>query len=82
MGSTFYFTIPLKVNKDKVESIEIATNKDWKKLLVNKTILIAEDDETSFEYLDIILTSIGANTLWAENGSMAVIQCKETHLLI
>jgi len=75
-GSTFYFTIPLKVN-----DIETDTKKDRKKTLVNKTILIAEDDETSFNYLDIIPSTIGVNILWAENGSKAVIQCKENPLI-
>ncbi|NQU33148.1 MAG: response regulator [Bacteroidetes bacterium] len=80
-GSTFYFTLPIKIKKDKVDDIETVTKKDRKKALVNKTILIAEDDVTSFEYLDKILSTLGINTLWAENGSKAVIQCRENPLI-
>ena len=48
--------------------------KDWS----NKTILIAEDDEISFKYLNLILTrKTGINVLWALNGQMAIDFCKD-----
>lgn len=48
--------------------------KDWS----NKTILIAEDDEISYKYLNLILTrKTQANILWAINGQMAVDFCKQ-----
>jgi CheY-like chemotaxis protein len=48
--------------------------KDWS----NRTILIAEDDEISFKYLDLILShKTNANVLWAINGQMAVDFCKQ-----
>jgi CheY-like chemotaxis protein len=48
--------------------------KDWS----NKTILIAEDDEISYKYLNLILTrKTQVNILWAINGQMAVDFCKQ-----
>jgi two-component system, cell cycle response regulator DivK len=48
--------------------------KDWS----NKTILIAEDDEISYKYLNLILSrKTGVNVLWAINGQMAVDFCKQ-----
>lgn len=47
---------------------------DWS----NRTILIAEDDEISFKYLELILTrKTNANVLWAINGQMAVDFCRQ-----
>lgn len=48
--------------------------KDWS----NRTILIAEDDEISFKYLDLILSrKTGVNILWAINGQIAVDFCSQ-----
>ncbi len=48
--------------------------KDWS----NKTILIAEDDEISYKYLNLILTrKTQVNILWAINGQMAVDFCRQ-----
>ncbi len=45
--------------------------------LDNKTILIAEDDEMSFRYLDMIITSRApVSVIWAINGQLAVEYCK------
>lgn len=47
---------------------------DWS----NRTILIAEDDEISFKYLELILSrKTRVNLLWAINGQMAVDFCKQ-----
>jgi len=48
--------------------------KDWS----NRTILIAEDDEISFKYLNLILSrKTMVNVLWAINGQMAVDFCRQ-----
>jgi two-component system, cell cycle response regulator DivK len=45
--------------------------------LSNKTILIAEDDEISFKFLDLVLTrKTKVSVIWAINGQMAVDFCK------
>jgi len=46
----------------------------------NKTILIAEDDEISYKYLNLILTrKTQVNILWAINGQMAIDFCKQSN---
>jgi CheY-like chemotaxis protein len=73
-GSTFYFTIPyVKVN------IITKPAKIAQKLSVNfsnKTMLIVEDDNDSFEFLNIVLKQLDINTLWAKDGEEAIIMCK------
>jgi CheY-like chemotaxis protein len=47
---------------------------DWS----NRTILIAEDDEISFKYMQLILSRrTNANILWAINGQLAVEFCQQ-----
>lgn len=45
--------------------------------LSDRTILIAEDDEISFKFLDLVLTrKTKVNIIWAINGQIAVEYCK------
>ena len=45
--------------------------------LSSRTILIAEDDEISFKFLDLVLTrKTKVNIIWAINGQMAVDFCR------
>lgn len=46
---------------------------DWS----NRTVLIAEDDEMNFRYLEVIFEKYtGINVIWAINGKMAVDYCQ------
>ena len=48
--------------------------KDWS----NRTILIAEDDEISYKYLESdIVPKNQVNIIWAINGQMAVDFCRQ-----
>ena len=42
-----------------------------------KTILVAEDEEVNYLYLEIVLNNNGYNVLHARNGQEAVNLCKE-----
>jgi CheY-like chemotaxis protein len=76
LGSTFYFTLPLDfaenktVTKFKTELID--NNEKWE----NKTVLIAEDEESNYKYLEMLLKNKGIRLLKAENGFEAVEICK------
>jgi CheY-like chemotaxis protein len=66
-GSTFCFTIPLEFsNKDSIENRSVHHKHDfnWK----GKTILVVEDDPTSREYIQEILSETQATIIMAENG--------------
>lgn len=78
IGSTFYFTIPLpEINTQKATYItEEQVNQEnltTKKL----TLLIAEDDEVSYQHLAIILKDITKEIIHAQTGIEAVDLCKQ-----
>jgi CheY-like chemotaxis protein len=46
---------------------------NWK----NRTVLVAEDDEMSFRYIELVLTRrTNINIIWAINGQQAVEYCR------
>ncbi len=47
----------------------------WK----DKTILIAEDEESNFLYLEAVLKKTGVNIIWARNGDEAITACQDNH---
>jgi CheY-like chemotaxis protein len=49
---------------------------DSKKNWENKTILIAEDEESNFKYLKLALRNTGVNIIRAKNGKDAILQYK------
>jgi len=75
-GSVFYFTIPYTTPKltemNNVNSNETAFPYDWK----GRTILIAEDIDFSFLYIEAVLRRTGARVLWAQNGREAIEMVK------
>ena len=43
----------------------------------NKIILIAEDEESNYRYLEMVLNKTKANIVWAKDGIEAINLCKE-----
>ena len=73
-GSVFYFTIPYKpvtneysTNKDDLSG-NYSTKDDWK----GKKILVVEDEETNYLFLEVLLKKTGATILHAVTGKEAV----------
>lgn len=77
-GTTFNFNLPLKnsdaqqANIQEFESVNDFSS--WK----DKTILIAEDEDSNFKYLEMVLRNKGLTILKAENGYEAIEICKGT----
>lgn len=71
VGSTFTFSIPLTLS-DSTEISEPEVSTEHQKPLV----LIAEDEESNFLFLKVILTMIGCDYLHAANGQEAVEICQ------
>ncbi|MDM8159537.1 response regulator [Labilibaculum sp. K2S] len=73
-GASFFFTIPDYV--DDAKQIHTNGTNQQKLSLKGKTILIAEDDASSYSYLIEILGREGAKCIRAKNGREAVDYCK------
>ncbi len=77
MGTTFCFTLPWI---EKPEQPEINTKKEFSntKEIDNKIkILIAEDDDTSYEHFEIILSNIASKIIRVYNGKEAIESLKK-----
>jgi len=77
LGSTFYFTIPHEEVPDSYNTLAPEEESGipsftWK----DKVILVAEDDEVNFRFLEVLLQDTGAQILHATNGIQAVELCK------
>jgi PAS domain S-box-containing protein len=74
-GATFYFTIPYEptgVVKKDIESNQQITNQ-----ISNITILVAEDQEFNFNYLEAVLSDYSCKVIHAKNGHEAVDLCRQ-----
>jgi len=72
VGSTFFFTIPGEGEKNFSRTENLKPENEP----VMKTILVAEDDEINFLYLNILLRSTTTKILHAQNGMEAIDLCK------
>lgn len=43
----------------------------------NKTILIAEDEDSNYLYLEAVLQKTGASLVWARSGEEAIEECRK-----
>lgn len=74
-GTTFFFTIPYRQKTKRVPLPEVRSAEeeqehypDWK----NKVILVAEDEEVNYVFINELLSPTGATVIWAQDGRQAV----------
>src|SRR6056297_636298 len=75
-GSSFYFTIPYKKVKKNQKKNDISrhnTDYNW----LNKTILVAEDEQANYFYIEEVLKKTNARLIRATNGKEAVKEVKK-----
>ncbi len=76
-GSTFYFTHPLPQKAEKVvektNPTKHQTTYNWK----GKTIMIAEDVDQNYKFLEFTLQPTQVSLIWARNGKEALDFVKE-----
>ena len=72
-GSTFYFTLPVKLKKKKTK-LEI---EKIPSSLVKKVILVADDEPNIRRYLNFELSSAGFKVIEASNGTETIQMVKE-----
>ena len=71
----FYFTIPY--TEPLVHTQSEPKNDSVKDPSLKPLILLAEDDDTNYQYLEVFLKKSGCDFLYAINGEEAVKLCKE-----
>ncbi len=77
LGSTFYFTLPYeKTNSEFKQTENFSLNYDWK----NKTILIAEDEESNIMMINLVLKKTNINIIQVKNGNDVIRKCQENSI--
>lgn len=77
-GSSFYFNLPLETvpvtEAEQVveEPAQEISNFNWK----DKVILVAEDEEVNYKFLETVLHETQAQVLHAENGFQVIELCR------
>ncbi len=73
-GSTFYFNLPLRLGFHVADQVKKDTDSDGQQVftLQGKTILIVEDVDTNFFYLNSLLSRYNGKIIRATNGRKAV----------
>jgi PAS domain S-box-containing protein len=71
-GTTFYFTIPSMHNKDEIIAPIVIEGKKTSHSFKDKMILVVEDDDINFLYLQEILSKSSATFIRAKNGRDAI----------
>ena len=74
-GTDFYFTIVFKFPLQDLKNV----GKEKLISLIGKKILVAEDEDSNFRFLNELLENSGAIVTRAENGLQAVEICKKTN---
>ena len=74
-GSTFYFLLPFSENP--VLTPVINTGKPKSDSVLKPLILVAEDDDSNFKYIEIVLLYASYDVVRAENGLEAVEYCRD-----
>jgi signal transduction histidine kinase/ligand-binding sensor domain-containing protein/CheY-like chemotaxis protein len=71
-GSTFYFALPMDRSIEKIYKKPDVGKTVFKYNWKDKKILIAEDEETNFKFLEAALQKTNVQLMWAKNGKEAV----------
>ncbi|WP_319226413.1 PAS domain S-box protein [Draconibacterium orientale] len=82
VGSTFYFSLPVKQDgaNGAYNNGQTANNMQQEKPMDNKLkILIAEDDETSCQFLSLLVKNFSKEILEAKTGVEAVEHCRNNN---
>ncbi len=77
-GSAFYFTIPyLKVSENNILKENQKENiYNW----AGKSILVAEDEESNFRFLEMVLSKTNVNLIRAKNGIEAIEKFQKNNI--
>lgn len=74
VGSTFYVTIPYKRTSDTIDAEPISNQVNT--LPKHLSILVVEDEEINYIYIEELLSEFDVSLMLADNGKDAVTICK------
>lgn len=79
-GTTFFFTLPYIPVRAKFDEVilPITQNADFN--WSNKTIMVADDIDSNFRFIQTLIKPTGANLIWAKNGKEAISIVKENNI--
>ena len=79
-GSTFFFTLPYIPVRAKFEEIDQTQTKEAEFNWSNKTIMVADDIDSNFKFIQTLIKPTGANLIWAKNGKEAISMAKDNDI--
>lgn len=79
LGSLFVFTIKTNIASNTMETTQLNAVSSYPYDFREHTILIAEDIDFSFLYIEAVLRRTGVKILWAQNGKEAIEHVKTNH---
>lgn len=71
-GSTFFFTIPIEVIVSQEERVKSTQKNFMEYNWTGKTLLVAEDEDSNFRLIEVLLKGTNVRILRAENGKEAI----------
>jgi signal transduction histidine kinase len=74
-GATFYFTLPYGNSPTKLKPAVPVTGKTA--TATKPLVLVAEDDESNFMYLEVVIKKAGCDYILVQNGEEAVETCRQ-----
>jgi PAS domain S-box-containing protein len=80
-GSRFSFTVPALTELKKTDSSTTDDASSSEKNYDGRTVLIAEDEDSNYEFLRIFLSRMKINVIRAKDGQDAVNQCETNHAI-
>lgn len=79
-GSTFYFTIPLKTRENNTIGSKSSISKKYDYNWNTKTLLVAEDENSNFRLIEVLLKRTNVNILRANDGKEAIKQVENNRI--
>ncbi|HEY4789406.1 MAG TPA: response regulator [Bacteroidales bacterium] len=72
VGTTFYFTIPVLLTDMPLSDTTFSKTSKVKAGFRNKKILIVEDEESNFYFMQAVIKDLDTTIFWAKDGQEAV----------
>jgi signal transduction histidine kinase len=80
-GTTVFFSLPTLIPTPQIEPEEVKSEKTSDVSTNGQTILVAEDEEYNYIYIEELLKEAGVNIVRAKNGQEAVDICTESSFI-